>query len=593
MRILGLATMGASAAAIVENGHVVAAIEEERLTRLKNDGGFPHRAIDCVLQSAGVTLSDIDAVAVYWQPWRIWGRAAAVAGDMLLHPIRAGARVRRVAQLFSPRLAGRGSADYPELRGSWLDLVRIRRLLQRHAGSFQGDVCYIDHHESHAMSVCPISGWDRGLCLSYDGGGEEHSTVVFAWEHGRLRRLKAIRWPNSLGHFYSAMTGFLGFRMLEGEYKMMGLAPYGQPRFKEIMLAQALRRSPAGGYRLNRSLIDYHAALEGRFPAGLVRLLGPARKPTDEFTDHHRDVAASVQAVFEEIMLDVVVWAKQQRPEFDRLCITGGCGLNVTANGRLIRDGLFTSILVPPAPHDAGCAVGAAVSESLARNPSLTVRMPTPYLGRAYSPAEIIDVFRRRGLTPPEPLGETELVNQTADALARSEVVAWFQGGSEFGPRALGNRSFLADPRHDGIREILNAKIKKRELFRPFAPSCKEEVAETFFEMNQPSPYMNIVARVRADKHAVIPAVTHVDGTARVHTVSRGVNPLYWQLLDAFEKRTGIGVLLNTSFNIQEPIVESPEDAIDCFLRSSVDWLAIGPFLCSRSAYPPVKHPAA
>jgi carbamoyltransferase len=593
MRILGLATMGASAAAIVEDGHVVAAIEEERLTRLKNDGGFPHRSIDCVLDVAGVTLSDIDAVAVYWQPWRVWGRASAVASDLLLHPIRAGARLRRVAQLFSPGRAGKGSPEYPELRGSWLELLKIRHLLRCHSGTFQGDVRYIDHHESHAMSVCPISGWDRALCLSYDGGGEEHSTVVFAWEHGQLRRLKAIRWPNSLGHFYSAMTGFLGFRMLEGEYKMMGLAPYGQPRFKNMLLAQALRRRRDGGYLVDRSVIDYHAALEGRFPDSLVRLLGPARSPKEEFTEHHRDVAASVQAVFEEIMLDVVAWAKKQRPDLDRLCIAGGCGLNVTANGRLIREGLVSRILVPPAPHDAGCAVGAAIHESLTRSPSVTIRMPSPYLGRAYSTAEITEAFRQLGLEQPTPLGETELVERTADALARSEVVAWFQGGSEFGPRALGNRSFLADPRHDGIREILNAKIKKRELFRPFAPSCKEEVAGMFFELNQPSPYMNIVARVRADKQAVIPAVTHVDGTARVHTVGRAVNPLYWKLIDAFEKRTGIGVLLNTSFNIQEPIVESPSDAIDCFLRSSVDWLAIGPFLCKRLDYPSVKRPVS
>ena len=593
MRILGLATMGASAAAIVEDGRVVAAIEEERLTRLKNDGGFPHRAIDCVLDIAGVTLSDIDAVAVYWQPWRIWGRATAVVRDTLMYPARAGARVRRIAQLFSPARAGRGSTEYPELRGSWLELLKIRDRLRRHPGSFQGQLRYIDHHESHAMSVCPISGWDRALCLSYDGGGEEHSTVVFAWDNGQLHRLKSIRWPNSLGHFYSAITGFLGFRMLEGEYKMMGLAPYGTPRFKDVLLAHALRRGRDGGYRLNGSVIDYHAALEGIFPDSLVRLLGPPRAPTAEFTEHHRDVAASVQAVFEQIMLDIVVWARKQRPEFERLCIAGGCGLNVTANGRLIREGLVSSILVPPAPHDAGCAVGAAIHESLARDPSLAIRMPSPYLGRAYSPAEITEAFRQRGLEPPAPLSEEELVKRTADALARSEVVGWFQGGSEFGPRALGNRSFLADPRHDGIREVLNAKIKKRELFRPFAPSCKEEVAETFFELNQPSPYMNIVARVRADKQAIIPAVTHVDGTARVHTVSRAVNPLYWKLLDAFERRTGIGVLLNTSFNIQEPIVESPAHAIDCFLRSSVDWLAVGPFLCKRSDYPAVNRPVS
>ncbi|MFO0590425.1 MAG: carbamoyltransferase C-terminal domain-containing protein [Polyangiaceae bacterium] len=584
MKILGLCTMGTSAAAIVEDGRVVAAIEEERLTRLKNDGGFPHRAIDCCLDVAGATLSDIDEVAVYWQPWRVLGRAAAVAGGALAHPSHAAARLRRVAQLFRPSRAGHGTTEYPEQRGSWFELFRVGDRLSRHPGTLRGPLRFLDHHASHAMSACPISGFESALCLSYDGGGEEHSTAVFTWEKGRLTRLRALRWPNSLGHFYSAMTGFLGFRMLEGEYKMMGLAPYGTPRFKDALLAGPLTRGGDGTYRLDRSVIDYHAALEGRFPADLVRLLGEPRRPGEPFTDHHRDVAASVQSVFEEVLLDIVRWARGERPDLDRLCITGGCGLNVTANGRLLREGVVSRIFVPPAPHDAGCAVGAAVHATLDRAPFTPIRMPTPYLGRAYSPDAVALALRAGNLPVPEPLSDADLAERTADALARGEIVAWFQGASELGPRALGNRSFLADPRRDEIREAINAKIKKRELFRPFAPSCKIEVASTFFELDQPSPYMNIVARVRNEQRAVIPAVTHVDGSARVHTVDRGVNPLYWSLLDAFERRTGVGVLLNTSFNIQEPIVESPADAVDCFLRSSVDWLAIGPYLVRRAA---------
>ena len=593
MKILGLCTMGTSAAAIVEDGRVVAAIEEERLTRLKNDGGFPHRAIDACLEIANATLSDIDEVAVYWQPWRVLGRAAAVAGSALASPSFAAARLRRVAQLFRPSRAGRGTPLYPEQRGSWFELFRVEERLSRHPGKLRGPVHFLDHHASHVMSACPLSGFDSALCLSYDGGGEEHSTAVFTWEKGRLTRIKALRWPNSLGHFYSAMTGFLGFRMLEGEYKMMGLAPYGTPRFKDALLAGPLRRGEDGAYLLDRAVIDYHAALEGRFPAELVRLLGEPRRPGDPFTDHHRDVAASVQAVFEEVLLDVVRWARRERPDLDRLCIAGGCGLNVTANGRLLREGVVSRIFVPPAPHDAGCAVGAAVHATLDRAPFTPIRMPTPYLGKAYSRDAIAAALRARSVPVPEPLSDADLAERTAAALADGEIVAWFQGASELGPRALGNRSFLADPRRDEIREAINAKIKKRELFRPFAPSCKIEAAAQFFELDQPSPYMNIVARVRTERRAVIPAVTHVDGTARVHTVDRDVNPLYWSLLDAFEKRTGVGVLLNTSFNIQEPIVESPADAIDCFLRSSVDRLAIGPYLVRRADSPPhVASPA-
>jgi carbamoyltransferase len=579
MRVLGLSTMAASAAALAVDGRIVAAIEEERLTRVKNDGGFPHEAIATCLDIAGLRLADIDQVAVYWQPWRFGTRSLAVLGGLFSDPASAAARLWRSVET----MRGDNSANprYPELRGSWLDLFRVRSLLAGRHGTFNGAIRYFDHHDCHLASIYYISGFERALCLSYDGGGESHSTVISAVDNGRTTRLKAIGWPNSLGHYYSAFTGFLGFRMLEGEYRMMGLAPHGTPRFKQVILDEILRLRADGEYTLDTRILNYHAALIGEFSAPLRERLGEPRDPEAAPTARHCDVAASVQAAYEEAFLHMLRWAKAQRPDFDHLCIAGGCGLNVTANGKAIAHGLFKKVLIPPAPHDAGCAIGAAFLSSLAAGMAPGgLRMPSPYLGRAFGANEIAKAFADRGWLLPQRLSEDELVRTTADVLAQGSVVAWFQGASEFGPRALGNRSFLADPRDDSIGEALNAKIKKREPFRPFAPSCKAEVAKDFFEIDQESPYMNIVAPVRPDKRHTIPAVTHIDGTARVHTVERNSNPLYWRLLDAFEARTGVGVLLNTSFNIQEPIVESPEQAVDCFLRSSVDWLAIGPFIC-------------
>jgi len=405
---------------------------------------------------------------------------------------------------------------------------------------------------------------------------------VLAYLDGRRTEiLKRVEWPNSLGHFYSYFTGYLGFRMLEGEYKMMGLAPYGTPRFKDRILADILTLQPDGEYRFNSRLANYHEALEGRFAPAVAELLCPPRPLDGPINETHHDLATSVQAAFEAVLLHMMQWAAARHPEVRSLCVSGGCGLNVTANGRLREAGLFDGIFVPPAPHDAGCAVGAALLGATELEPDRGfARMDHPYLGSEFDDDQIAAAFAAPGLEVPRRLDAAALVDECAQALADGQVVAWFQGGSEFGPRALGARSFLADPRSDAMRETLNAKIKKREPFRPFAPSVKEEAAERFFEIHQPSPFMNIVSRVRDDQKAVIPEVTHIDGTARVHTVSRAVNPRYWDLIDRFEGLTGVGVLLNTSFNIQEPIVNTPAEAIRTFLASGDDRPAIGSFLC-------------
>lgn len=578
MKILGLSTMGSSAAALVVDGVVVAAIEEERLSRIKNDGGFPHAAIAACLDRAGLALADVDHICVYWQPWRIGTRARATLREAFGDRRRAAARFRRVANLFSNAGA---PASYPELTGRWSDLFRVKSILKQAFGPFRAKLHYYDHHACHRASAYQISGFDRALSLSYDGGGEEHSTVLAYLEGGRTEILKRVEWPNSLGHFYSYFTGYLGFRMLEGEYKMMGLAPYGTPRFKDRILQEILRLEADGEYRFNSRLANYHEALEGRFDRAVGDMLCPPRPLDGTIDAAHHDLAASVQAAFEAALLHMMQWAAARHPGVRNLCVSGGCGLNVTANGRLREAGLFDRIFVPPAPHDAGCAVGAALlGASLLEAGDRVPRMDHPYLGSAFDDEAIAAAFGELGLTTPRRLEAAAMVDECAQALADGQVIAWFQGGSEFGPRALGARSFLADPRSDAMRETLNAKIKKREPFRPFAPSVKEEVADRFFEIYQPSPYMNIVSRVKDDQKAAIPAVTHVDGTARVHTVSRAVNPLYWELIDRFEALTGVGVLLNTSFNIQEPIVNTPAEAIRTFLASGVDKLAIGPFIC-------------
>jgi carbamoyltransferase len=579
MIILGLSTMGNSAACIVVDGNVVAAIEEERLTRLKNDGGFPYESIKMCLDITGIALSEVDEIAVYWQPWRVFDRGVATMFSLIGNLSNAKFVLKRVKDVFSGK-----ANDYPELRGSWLDLFKIKYLLKKKYGDFTASVKYFDHHDCHAASVYYISNFDKSICLTYDGGGESHSTVIYKIDNGKFEKLKIIAWPNSLGHFYSAFTGFLGFRMLEGEYKMMGLSPYGEPRFKDIILTNILTKMPNGDYKLNTTILNYHAALRGRFSKKLIDLIGTPRKPNDEFTQFHRDVAASVQSAFEEILVHLLSWAKQKLPDYNSLCIAGGCGLNVSANGQVSKKGFFKNILIPPAPHDAGASIGAAFLSYIGseKNKIKVVSMESPYLGKTYSDNDICEIFERMDLPIPELYQEEQLIEIVSEALSNKNVVAWFQGGSEFGPRALGNRSFLADPRHESIREILNVKIKKRELFRPFAPSCKEESASEYFEINQKSPYMNIVAKVKVEKLDIIPAITHIDGSARVHTVSKNTNKLYWKLLDSFESKTGVSVLLNTSFNIQEPIVESPSQAIDCFLRSSVDFLAIGGYICDH-----------
>jgi carbamoyltransferase len=577
MYILGLATMTESAAVLMRDGKIVAAAEEERFSRVKHDGGFPYRAIEFVLGAEGLALGDVDHVAVYWNPFDLGYRARYLAETALKDPRLFLEKARRALTIWQGASSGEDSG--------WGSLFKTARKLEERFGSAPKHVRFLDHHRCHMASCFFPSPFEEAAILIMDGAGEAACTSAGVGRGISLERTSEHKLPHSLGHFYAAVTGYLGFKMLDGEYKLMGLSPYGDPGGARWIREHALKTTAPGRYELDTSALDYHRALRDNFAGSFAEHFGPPRPRSEDapFDARHRDIAASVQRAFEEVVLDMA--AELRKTSGSRsLVIAGGCGLNCTANGRILASGSFDQIYVPPVPHDAGGAMGAA----MLLYTELTGRRPEPLmhaqLGPAFGESEIRAALTGFGGLTAEPLEEPALLGRSAELLASGGVMAWFQGPMEYGPRALGNRSFLADARYDSVRDTLNEKIKKRELFRPFAPSVKAEKASEYFEIEQPSPFMTIIVPVRADKRAVIPAVTHVDGTARPQTVDRSANPRYWGLLDRFDAVTGVPLLLNTSFNIQEPIVCTPTQALKTFSASGVDALALGDFWVTRRA---------
>jgi carbamoyltransferase len=577
MYILGLATMTESAAVLMRDGKVVAAAEEERFSRVKHDGGFPYRAIEYVLASEGLRLGDVDHVAVYWNPFDLGYRARYMLETALKNPALFVEKARRALTIWQGASSGEDSG--------WGSLFRTAKNLEQRFGSAPKRVRFLDHHLCHMASCFLPSSFDEAAILIMDGAGEAACTTTGVGRGTELTRLDEHRLPHSLGHFYAAVTGYLGFKMLDGEYKLMGLSPYGDPSGARWIRERVLRTTSPGRYAFDTRALDYHRGLRGIFSGDFADHFGPPRPRSEEapFDDRHRDIAASAQRAFEEVVLDMTAELRR-RTGVRALTIAGGCGLNCTANGKILTSGSFERIYVPPVPHDAGGAMGAA----MLLYTELTGKRPEPLvhaqLGPSFSEAEMRAALGGFSNLDATPLAEPELLARSAELLANGGVMAWFQGAMEYGPRALGNRSFLADARHDSVRDTLNEKIKKRELFRPFAPSVKAEKASEYFAIEQPSPFMTIIVPVRDEKRSVIPAVTHVDGTARPQTVERAVNPRYWGLLDRFEERTGVPLLLNTSFNIQEPIVCTPKEALTTFAASGVDALALGDFWVTRRA---------
>ena len=590
MRILGVSAFyHDSAAALIDGGDIVAAAQEERFTRKKHDAAFPENAIRYCLEAAGTTLQDVDFVVFYDKPFLKFER--------LLETYIA----------FAPR----GFTSFKMAIPVWLkeklfqkDLLRKRFRAVDADFDWQAKLLFAEHHQSHAASAFFPSPFEDAVVLTMDGVGEWATTSVALGHGNRLEMKKEIHFPHSLGLLYSAFTYYTGFKVNSGEYKVMGLAPYGEPKYKDLILANLIDVKEDGSFRLDQSYFDYCTGLRmtnARFD-DLFELL----------TQKHMDLAASVQAVTEEVVLRLTrALAKETGAK--NLCLAGGVALNCVANGRVLRDGAFENVWVQPAAGDAGGALGAALAayhifQGQPRQAKPGDAMQGAYLGPAFGQDEIERRLAAAGAKFTA-LDDEALIDFTAAALAAEKAVGWFQGRMEFGPRALGGRSILADPRSPGMQKTLNLRVKYRESFRPFAPSVLREDVSDWFEIDADSPYMLMVADVvaprrremTADEKALfgidklnvprsdIPAVTHVDYSARIQTVHAETNPRYHALLRRFKDLTGCPVLVNTSFNVRgEPIVCTPEDAFRCFMGSDIEVLIVGNAVLAKEDQNPV-----
>ncbi len=560
MYVLGLTTMGESAAALFWNGELVHAAEEERFSRTKHHIGFPHEAVKSCLQSAGIVLAEVDHVAHYWRPWMLGHRIGHTIPILLKSPRLFQARAKRGAQ---------------QVGGHYRKMFQLRTTLSEAFGEHDANIHYVEHHIGHAASAFYASPFEKAAVLTLDGTGESTTTMASIGEGNKLSVLNRVKLPHSLGQFYSAATNFLGFDMFQGdEYKVMGMAAYGEPEYYDFLRKNVLVANGGGSFNLDITYLDHHLAKHHEFPEKITNVFGAARRHDDEITQRHYNVAASIQKVLEETVLHMLIDLHRRTGE-KRLCLAGGVALNSVMNGRILRESPFDELFVQPAANDAGGALGSALyvlHHKLGEPRRFT--MKDAYLGPGFSTERCLASARAQHLEHEE-IPRGELAKKAARALADGKILAWFQGRMEWGPRALGHRSFLADPRYSKMKEVLNTRIKLREPFRPSAPSMLEEAAPRYFGDAVSSPYMTLVLPVVASRRDEIPAVVHVDGTARPQTVSKTSEPLYWELIHEFERAAGVPVVLNTSFNIQEPIVCTPEEAVSTFLRSSVDTLVM------------------
>ena len=551
-----------SAAAILVDGRLVAAAEEERFTRVKHDSGFPARAVDYCLKAAGLSASDLDCVAYYMVPSRVMAENLLFSRHYILE--RGGGNFL-LAQLAGARKMSLAGATMREHLGQ----------------GFRARTVFVDHHTAHAWAAWYCSGFEDAAVLTMDGVGERDTSLLGDFEGAALHRISGSVYPHSPGVFYSAVTRHLGFEPDGDEYKVMGLSSYGEPEFVDLF-RRMIRATPDGRIRVDTGLLDIRRGVHhARFPRAVEEMLGPPRKPGAEMERRHENIAASAQRALEEVGLSLAKLLKRATGR-DRLVISGGVGLNCVMNGLIEREAGFSEIYPLPAPHDAGTSIGAAVAAHLTMFPDTRLESPPGmYLGPSYTESEIEAalVQSKQSYTRPG-----DVYAETARLVAEGSVVGLFQGRMEFGPRALGNRSILADPRRADMKDIVNSVVKQREGFRPFAPSCLEESAGEYFEGCRKSRYMISTYMVRPGKAEVIPAVTHVDNTSRVQTVTEETNPSYWSIIRRFGALTGVPVVMNTSFNVKgEPIVESPVDALRCFWGTGLDALSIPPFLIVKN----------
>lgn len=560
MYILGLTTLGDAAAAIIKDGELIAAAEEERFSRKKHHLGFPYKAIRYCLDEAGIEMKDIAHVGHYWKPWILRHKAMQALRAGLISPAMFKAR------------ADRGVAQVSE---SYFGMFKHPKRLREHFGPGDFKFHYLEHHQTHAASTFFVSPFESAAVLTWDGTGEDTTTLFSHGKGNKLKVLKRIKLPHSLGQFYSAVTNYIGFDMFAGdEWKVMGLAAYGKPKYADFFREKVLTTNGHGDFKFNIRMLDHHLAKHYEFPEGIVKELGPNRKPGEELTEHHWDIASSAQKAVEETGLYLVKTIKEMTGE-ENLCMAGGVALNSVMNGRLFHETPFKNFFVQPAAGDAGCALGSAfyVWHQILGKPR-SFQMNHAYWGPRFSNDECRAALDDAGLKY-ETLPDEELLPKVAKLISEGAIIGWFNGRMELGPRALGARSFLADPRRKDMREILNQKVKLREWFRPLAPSMLEENGTEIFGVEHHDPFMITVIEVAEEYKPKIPAVVHVDGTARPQMVNKDANPRYWRLINEFKKITGVPMLLNTSFNVQEPIVCSPKDAVKTFNNSNFDALVL------------------
>ncbi len=582
-----------SAACLVRDGEIVAAAQEERFTRKKHDAGFPTHAVAYCLREGGIDAAQLDHVGFYDKP--------------LL-------KFERLLENYCG-VAPRGLRSFLTAMPVWLkEKLFTRDQIRKALGGYEGSVLFAEHHESHAASAFYPSPFAEAAVLTMDGVGEWATSSYGVGRGKDLELLAELHYPHSLGMLYSAFTYYTGFKVNSGEYKVMGLAPYGTPRYVDLIFDKLVRLKEDGSFKLDMDYFNYVHGLTMTNGAFDRLFGGPPRQPESHLTQREMDIAASVQVVTEEIVLRMARHVHRETG-MENLCLAGGVALNCVANGRLLREGPFRRLWIQPAAGDAGGAVGVAlaIEHRVLGNPrrqrSEGDGMQGSYLGPAFSEDEIARFLAATGAVA-EKLPMPALIERTAGLLAREKVVGWLQGRMEFGPRSLGNRSILGDPRSPRMQSVMNLKIKFRESFRPFAPSVLREHLAEYFELDADSPYMLLVAPVREcwriamseeqqglfgiDKlnvpRSTIPAVTHVDYSARIQTVHPETNPAYHALLDRFHALTGCPVLVNTSFNVRgEPIVCTPRDAYLCFMRTEMDHLVLGPFLLDKTKQPPLR----
>lgn len=579
MYILGLnAYHGDSAACLVKDGKLIAALEEERIRRIKHWAGFPSEAIKFCLDFAGIGVKDVDCVAISRDPRAYF--LNKVIFTLKTRP-KASFVLNRVKNLFKV-----GGIAYELAKNFGAEEEKIKPKIYN-----------IEHHRAHLASAFFVSPYEKAAVLSVDGMGDFVSTMWGIGEKNKMKIFGSVGYPHSLGFIYTAITQYLGFWKYGDEYKVMGLSAFGRPVYLE-KLRDLIRLKKDGKFELHLDYFIFHKQglgmvweggepfVERLFSDELIRLLGPARKKDEPLEKRHEDIAASLQALYEEVFFHILENLYKQT-KCDALCFAGGTAQNSLANGKIAGNSPFKNIYIPPAGYDAGTAVGAAFycwNQILGNKREFI--MSSPFWGPECDNEKIknqISKIKNNELTT-EYLEEDELIKKTARFLADGKIVGWFQGRTEWGPRALGNRSILANPCLPEMKEILNVKIKRREPFRPFAPSVLEEAAKDYFEDGSPVPFMEKVYAIRPEKLNSIPAAAHIDGTSRLQTVNRKENPLYYDLIKEFGRLTGVPILLNTSFNENEPIVNRPEEAIDCFLRTKMDVLVLGNYLIERNS---------